>query len=213
MNKAYFLLAFALLILGIYNPIFAQKKKPSAKKDYLVTISTEFGEMRLILFDDTPIHKENFLKLCEEGFYNGATFHRVMKGFMIQGGDPNSKEGGDATQIGRGGPGYTLEAEFRQHHKHQRGALAAARQPDRVNPEKRSSGSQFYIVHKDDGARHLDGSYTVYGQLIAGFEVLDKIAEQQVGRGNRPVKDIRMQVSCELMKKKKISKLYGYTYP
>lgn len=116
-----------------------------AQTEKLPVISTPFGEITVLLYDDTPIHKQNFLDLAAKGFYDGTTFHRVISQFMIQGGDPNSKDD-DPSNDGLGGPGYTLEAEFRKQHFHKRGALAAARQGDQVNPERRSSGSQFYIV-------------------------------------------------------------------
>lgn len=111
-----------------------------------VRIATDYGNIYIDLYDDTPAHRDNFLLLAKEGFYNGTTFHRVMNGFMIQGGDPNTQEG--ATGVpGTGGPGYTLPREIVPRHYHKRGALAAARQPDQANPQWKSSGSQFYIVH------------------------------------------------------------------
>ncbi len=205
-----------LIILGLsIAPISAQsqKKRKKSKKDYLITISTSFGDILMILYDDTPKHKENFLKLTKEGFYNGTTFHRVMKNFMIQGGDPNTKAEGDKSKIGGGGAGYTIEAEFQPKYTHKKGALAAARQGDHVNPEKRS-GSQFYIVHSSKGAHHLDGAYTVFGEVIQGIGVVDKIAEQPVDHHlrNRPKEDIPMTISSQLIKKKKINKLYGYVF-
>lgn len=187
--------------------------KTHKKKEYVVTIHTPEGDMVLLLHDETPKHKANFIKLAQEGFYNGTAFHRVMNQFMIQGGDPNSKEGGDQSKVGNGGPGYTVEAEFVDKFKHTKGALAAARQSDFVNPQKRSSGSQFYIVHNPDRCRHLNGSYTVYGQVIQGIEVIDKIAGKPVNRANRPLEDVRITVEVEFLKKKKITKLYGYEFP
>jgi cyclophilin family peptidyl-prolyl cis-trans isomerase len=186
-----------------------------SKKDYLITIRTPFGEMKAILFDDTPKHKENFIKLAESGFYDSTAFHRVISNFMIQGGDPNSKPGGDAAQIGSGGPGYTIEAEFVPAHTHVKGAICAARQGDQVNPKRASSGSQFYIVHSEQSCRHLNGQYTVYGQVIQGLDVIDSIASQPVSRrlGDRPLEDIRITVEVEHLSKKKITKLTGFTYP
>jgi peptidyl-prolyl cis-trans isomerase B (cyclophilin B) len=174
--------------------------------------------MVIRLYDETPIHQENFRKLVAEAFYDSTTFHRVIGGFMIQGGDPNSKDD-DPANDGEGDPGYTLEAEFNPAFFHKRGALAAARQPDSVNPEQRSSGSQFYIVHggrpipaevltqmqaqlrdqREDpdftyaeaavaayttsgGAPHLDGEYTIFGELVEGFDVLDAIAATPTAR-------------------------------
>ena len=118
----------------------------SANSDDVVIISTEFGEIHAILYDETPIHKANFIKLAKEGFYDSTTFHRVINEFMIQGGDPNSKDDIPYND-GQGGPGYTQEAEFNNNLIHKKGALAAARMGDQANPERRSSGSQFYIVH------------------------------------------------------------------
>ncbi len=114
--------------------------------DYLVTIKTNLGEMKAILHDETPKHKENFVKLANEGFFDSLLFHRVIPGFMIQGGDPNSKNAQPGDRLGNGGPGYTVPAEFNDKYYHKKGALSAARQSDAVNPERESSGSQFYIV-------------------------------------------------------------------
>ena len=213
MNRHIFSLLIIFLI--IFQPFssFAQKKAKKKKKDEVVTISTSFGDMVLILFDETPKHKANFLKLVEEQFYDSTTFHRVIKEFMIQGGDPLSKPGGQPEKAGTGGPGYKVDAEFVGKFTHTKGALAAARQPDRINPKRASSGSQFYIVHNPDRCRHLNGQYTVYGQVIKGLEIIDEIAKQPVGRGNRPRKDVRMTMTMKKLKLKKITKLYGYEYP
>ncbi len=187
-----------------------------------VLIETEFGNMLVQLSDATPLHRDNFIKLAEQGFYDGLTFHRVIKKFMIQGGDPNSKDE-NSQALGSGGPGYTIPAEFVDTLFHIRGAIAAARTGGPLNPEKRSSGSQFYIVQGDQvddaylnakeasgtvryptsvkeayktlgGTPHLDGEYTVFGKVIEGLDVIDKIASQQTGPGDRPVKPIRMKV-------------------
>jgi cyclophilin family peptidyl-prolyl cis-trans isomerase len=187
------------------------KKKPS-KKDMLVTISTPFGEVKLILFDDTPRHKANFLKLAGKGFYNNTTFHRIIDNFMIQGGDSNSKDD-DPANDGAGDIGYLIPAEIVPAHRHVRGAVAAARKGDQVNPQRASSGTQFYIVENHQGTPFLDDAYTVFGQVIAGLEVVDKIAEQPKGFMDRPVTPIRMMVKVEKLKKKKITELYGYQYP
>ena len=191
-----------------------------------VLIETDLGEIEVLLYDDTPKHRENFIKLVREGFYNDQLFHRVIKGFMIQGGDPNSKDSDPGEMLGMGGPGYTIPAEIRDHHYHKKGALAAARKGDAVNPEKRSSGSQFYIIQGEilnqaqlnalvdmgrhdeftdeqirdyttvGGSPHLDGGYTVFGEVIKGFNVLDKIAEIPVSKPyNRPLKDIHFRMS------------------
>lgn len=112
----------------------------------LVKISTTLGDITVRLYDETPLHRDNFLKLAKEGYYDGTLFHRVIKNFMVQGGDPNSKGAAPGVHLGTGGPDYTIPAEFNMNLIHKKGALAAARQGDQVNPEKRSSGSQFYIV-------------------------------------------------------------------
>ena len=211
--QKYILLILTSLIILVPSEGFTQKKKAkSSKKDYVVIISTSHGDMVLVLYDETPKHKENFLKLVDEGFYEGTTFHRVIAGFMVQGGDPNSKKGGDRSKIGSGGPGYTVDAEFVDKYTHVKGALAAARQSDQVNPQKASSGSQFYIVQNANSCRHLNGSYTVYGQVIEGLEVIDLIAAQEVGRGKLPLEDIPVTMTSKLMKKKKIKKLYDYSF-
>jgi cyclophilin family peptidyl-prolyl cis-trans isomerase len=181
------------------------------EKEEVVTIHTEFGDIILVLYNETPEHKKNFLELAKGGFYDGTTFHRVMDGFMIQGGDPNSKDE-DITNDGTGGPGFTVTAEFNPQLTHIKGALAAARQPDVVNPEKASSGSQFYIVEGDNGAHQLDGNYTVFGQTISGLDVVEKIALQPVARGHRPLTDIKMTIETASMSRKKIAKLYGYEF-
>lgn len=137
-----------LLLLAVTVLVFisCSSGDDATKQDDIAIISTEFGEMHVLLYDQTPIHKENFIKLANEGFYDSTTFHRVIQGFMIQGGDPNSKDDNPMND-GQGGPGYTLEAEFDNQLVHKKGAIAAARLGDQQNPERRSSGSQFYIVH------------------------------------------------------------------
>lgn len=181
-----------------------------------VIISTEFGDMEAILYNSTPQHRDNFIKLVEESYYDSLLFHRVMEGFMIQGGDPDSRHARPGAPLGMGGPGYQIPAEIGA--PHFRGALAAARTN---NPQKASSGSQFYIVHgspvTDDilsqveigkgvqyneaqrklykeigGTPQLDGDYTVFGEVISGLEVVDKIAEVTTDQRNRPLKNIRM---------------------
>lgn len=192
------------------------------KKESYVLIETDFGSMKVLLYDETPIHKANFLKLAEEGFYDDLLFHRVMRGFMIQGGDPDSKDAAPGAMLGGGGPGYLLDAEIGS--PHFKGALAAARTPDRGNPEKKSSGSQFYIVqgnpvndqrldqfermkgikyspaqralYKEIGGRpDLDNDYTVFGEVVEGLDVIDKIIVVETDRANRPAKDVKMKIS------------------
>ncbi|SFG88673.1 peptidylprolyl isomerase [Pontibacter chinhatensis] len=200
----------AALLLALALPLAVLAQKPKGN-DQLVTISTPQGEIKLLLFDDTPQHKANFLKLAKEGFYDGTTFHRVIDGFMIQGGDPNTKDD-DPRNDGSGNPGYTVPAEIVPAHKHVRGAVAAARQGDHVNPTRASSGSQFYIVENHNGTPMLDDVYTVFGQVVDGLDIVDKIAEQPTDGRDRPLSDIRMKVTVENMKKKKIAKKYNYNY-
>lgn len=269
----------------------------NTKKDYLVTISTSHGEIELVLFDATLNHKRNFIKLASEGYYNDMAFHRVINEFMIQGGDPNTKTDNKAS-YGQGGPGYTIPAEFNSKYIHRKGALAAARTGGPSNPDKRSSGSQFYIVegkvqnkqqleqirkskfdrakfeeikrlinlpeNKSDldkimdfqskgdqksldevvkkyepeaekvvgplypeyteeqikiyetegGTPMLDMDYTVYGQVVSGLDVVDKITQQPLGgnAGSMPNEKILMNVTVELLKKKKITKKTGFEF-
>lgn len=198
------------VVLVALLPVAVMAQKPKGK-DKLVTIETPHGEIKLVLFEDTPKHRENFLKLAEDGFYDGTTFHRIVDGFMIQGGDPNSKDE-DPANDGSGNPGYTVPAEINPKHKHVRGAVAAARKGDMVNPNRESSGSQFYIVENHNGTPILDEAYTVFGQVVDGLDVVDKIAEQPKDGRDRPLSDIKMKVSVEKVKKKKIARKYDYDY-
>ncbi|MCM1177801.1 MAG: peptidylprolyl isomerase [Bacteroides sp.] len=239
-----------------------------------VRINTTLGEIIVRLYDETPLHRDNFVKLVKEGFYNGTLFHRVIRDFMIQGGDPESKGAPSGKQLGTGGPGYTIDAEIKEGLYHRRGALAAARLGDEMNPERKSSGSQFYIVwgqvYKDGqmgqlakqmemqrmqevfnglaaqhraeimqmrrdrnraglqalqeklaaesgaivkekgpaltdkqkeiyttvgGTPHLDGQYTVFGEVESGLETVEMIQKSATGRGDRPVDDIEMTMT------------------
>ncbi len=241
----------------------------------LIRISTTLGDITVRLYDETPIHRDNFLKLVREGYLNGTLFHRVISNFMIQGGDPDSRGASPSAHLGVGGPDYTLQAEIHPDLIHKRGALAAARQGDEVNPERRSSGSQFYIcwgqIYKEGqikqldlqlkqqaeqqtfnrlvqenrgkimemrkkrdreglmelqneilaethallasrptiglselqrrtyttigGVPHLDGQYTVFGEVVEGLDVVEKIQSSKTGQGDRPVEDITMNLS------------------
>ncbi|WP_223648322.1 peptidylprolyl isomerase [Hymenobacter psoromatis] len=192
-------------------PVLAAKAPRKSKKDDVVTISTSLGDIKLILFSDTPLHRTNFLKKSESGYYDGTTFHRVIPGFMVQGGDPNSKDN-DPINDGQG-PAHeaTIPAELAGH-RHDYGAVAAARQADFVNPQRASNASQFYVVVNKQGAHSLDGQYTVFGQVISGQEVLDKIAALPRDARDRPLADLKMTMKVERVKKKKISELYGYSY-
>ncbi len=202
----------------------AGEAQSGAQSEPMVNISTDFGEILIKLYNETPAHRDNFLKLASEGFYDGSLFHRVINQFMIQGGDPTSKDADAGQPLGSGGPGYTLPAEILPGLIHKKGALAAARQGDQINPERRSSGSQFYIVHgrvfnsqelevleqrmgapltedqrriysTTGGAPHLDNAYTVFGEVVSGLDVVDKIATVQVGPADRPANNIAMKVT------------------
>jgi len=193
-----------------------------APEQCLVVMETSLGNMTILLYNETPGHRDNFLKLVEEGFYNDLLFHRVINGFMIQGGDPDSKNAPAKKRLGSGGPGYQIPAEFVDSLVHVKGALAAARTP---NPQKKSSGSQFYIVHgkplsakqldmveaKKDlnyseeqrkifmtqgGTPHLDKEYTVFGVVIEGLDIIDKIAQTKTAPGDRPVTDVKMKIKA-----------------
>jgi len=189
----------------------------------LVLIETPYGEMEVELYDETPKHRDNFIKLAEKGFYDNLLFHRVIDGFMIQGGDPESKNAPKNKRLGSGGPGYQVDAEFNPDLVHVKGALSAARMGDNVNPEKKSSGSQFFIVQGSKltdaqlkkieqrkgihytekqkeqykelgGTPFLDGDYTVFGRVINGLDVIDKIAKVKKNRADRPVENIWMKI-------------------
>lgn len=139
-------------------------------------IRTNYGTIRVKLYEGTPKHRENFAKLALSGFYDGLLFHRVINGFMIQGGDPLTKDESLADSWGTGGTGYTVPAEIRPEYRHKKGALAAARRGDAANPRRESNGSQFYIVQNPRSCAQLDGQYTVFGETLEGFEVIDAIA-------------------------------------
>ena len=196
----------------------------AANTEQLIKISTVQGDMIIKLYNQTPGHRDNMIKLINDGFYDGQLFHRVIKDFMIQGGDPHSVDAARGQQLGQGGPGYTIPAEFNDQLFHKKGALSAARQGDRSNPKKASSGSQFYIVQgrvltvdmlkmmdQDrqkaftpeaieayttiGGSPHLDGSYTVFGQVLEGLDVIDRIALEPCDSNNRPTEDIVYHIS------------------
>ena len=191
------------------------------QKPRMVEIVTEYGTMKAELYDSTPKHRDNFIKLVEEGFYQDLLFHRVIAGFMIQGGDPMSRGAAPGMRLGIGGPGYLVDNEIGAYHF--KGALAAARTGGPSNPDKKSSGSQFYIVQgqkataanlqalaqrkgitysaedidryeKQGGTPNLDGDYTVFGMVVEGLDVIDKIASVQTAPGDRPIEDVTMQI-------------------
>ena len=153
-------------------------------------IITSKGTMRVKLYSKTPKHRDNFIKLVNEKYYDGVRFHRVIEGFMIQTGDPYSRDTAKIDLWGQGGPDYTVPAEFVNEYWHKKGALAAARRGDMANPTKASSGSQFYIVHDENACLHLDGQYSIFGEVTDGLEVIDRIAEVDVDRYDRPYEDV-----------------------
>ena len=153
-------------------------------------IVTTYGTMRIKLYDKTPQHRDNFVKLVSEKYYDGLRFHRVIENFMIQTGDPYSRDVDQINKWGMGGPGYTVPAEFVDEYTHKKGALAAARKGDVANPRKASSGSQFYIVHSEKACAPLNGDYTVFGEVIEGLEVIDAIATTATDRYERPYDDV-----------------------
>lgn len=155
-------------------------------------ISTNVGDMTVKLYDETPLHKANFIKLANSRFYDGILFHRIINGFMIQVGDPLTKDPEQESKWGTGGPGYTIPAEIVPGFTHKKGALAAARRGDKVNPAKESSGSQFYIVQDENGCKHLDGEYTIFGEVISGFETIDKIASTPTDMRDKPMKEVKI---------------------
>lgn len=177
-------------------------------RDTLVEIGTKYGVITVALFPETHVHRANFLRLAAKGSYDSTTFHRIIKDFMIQGGDPNSKDG-NPNNDGQGSFSNTLPAEFNPSFTHMQGALAAARTN---NPEKRSSDCQFYLVENPGGTHFLDQNYTVYGQTIKGMEVIQKIASQAKGAADRPLSNIRIWVKLLPLKKEKVTEIYGYDY-
>ena len=155
-------------------------------------IITNMGTMRIKLYSKTPKHRDNFVKLVAEHFYDSLLFHRVIDGFMIQGGDPYTKDTSKVALYGQGGPDYTIPAEFVSEYWHKKGAIAAARKGDMANPMKASSGSQFYIVQDENNCLHLDGQYSIFGETIEGLDVIDRIAKVPTDRYDRPLQDVRI---------------------
>jgi len=229
--KQFRLSLLAILFIAVL-PTMAQSRQ--------VMLETTAGNILLTLYDDTPKHRDNFLKLVNEEFYDSLLFHRVIKNFMIQGGDPDSKKAEPGVTLGEGSTDYTVEAEFFDSeghllHPHQRGVLAMAREGDSENPERRSSGCQFYIVwgktyatqqlyqigdkveaqtdhrvimtpelldlyRKVGGVPHLDGQYTVFGEVTEGLDVVDRIQQVQTDDYDRPIDDVRILRAREVQK-------------
>lgn len=226
-NKRY-LLCLAFLGMLLIGGMSAFADEP--QKETLVLINTNMGKIKVKLYNDTPLHRENFIKHVNNKLYDGLLFHRVIRMFMIQAGDVNSKGAAPDVKLGEGDMGYTIPAEFMpEKHFHRRGALCAARTSDDVNPDKASSGSQFYIVtgkhysemdidkyekannHKftdeqrqaymiDGGTPHLDGNYTVFGEVVSGMKVVDKIQFVETNLDDRPSKDVVIK-SMKIVKK------------
>jgi peptidyl-prolyl cis-trans isomerase B (cyclophilin B) len=181
----------------------AQAQKAQKEKEAMATLQnlpdepildivTDMGTIKVKLYSKTPKHRENFAKLALSGYYDGLLFHRVINGFMIQGGDPYTRDTSAAAvaKYGQGGPGYTIPAEFVPEYKHKKGALAAARRGDAANPKKESSGSQFYLVQDANACAQLDGEYTVFGETVEGLDVIDRIAQVATDKKDRPLHDV-----------------------
>lgn len=233
MKKWITLLLYCLIVVSSFSQDSAIRKKDRKRN---VLLETNYGDIIIRLSDSTPLHRDNFIKLVKAGFYDSVLFHRVIQNFMIQSGDPNSKHAPAGVPLGNGGPGYTIPAEFRQTLFHKKGVIAAARMSDNVNPQKASSGSQFYIVQGRiftdagldsteklrmngrkilpeqrevyktiGGTPHLDQGYTVFGEVVKGIDVVDKIAAVQTSRSidrDRPIQDVRI-LYAKLVKRKK----------
>jgi cyclophilin family peptidyl-prolyl cis-trans isomerase len=194
MKKTLFIMAAVVLLIAIAGILFWTLNKKDefimeTPKEPVVLLQTSLGNITLKLYNETHLHRDNFVKLVESGFYDGLLFHRVISDFMIQGGDPESKNAPAGARLGSGSPGYTIPAEIIPQFKHKKGALAAARTN---NPQRASSGSQFYIVHNNAGTPFLDGEYTVFGETIDGFDVIDKIATVGKDAFDRPVVDVKI---------------------
>jgi peptidylprolyl isomerase len=264
---------YSVLFLFFLSYSYGNNPQSNENKEKIVLIKTKFGDMKVKLYNETPLHRDNFLKLTNEGFYNDLLFHRVIKNFMIQGGDPDSRGASSKKQLGGGDVGYQIPAEINSKYFHKKGALAAARTGDNVNPERKSSGCQFYIVQgqvyneatlnkleekqktqaiqaevnkiskirqkeiqrlkreeKRDsveivkseiikqaenqtdvskygfssekrnayktigGTPHLDGAYTVFGEVVEGLNIIDSIANVQTAPGDRPIEDLKFQI-------------------
>ena len=177
---------------AIQDSLKMEKTISELSEEPVLDIITNLGTMTVKLYSGTPKHRDNFVKLALSGFYNGVLFHRVINDFMIQAGDPLSKDEAQKAAWGTGGPGYTVPAEFVKEYRHKKGALAAARRGDAANPYKESSGSQFYIVQDERACAQLDGAYTVFGEVIDGIPVIDKIAAVQTDGRDRPVNPVKI---------------------
>ena len=171
----------------------AMEKLANLPEEPQFDIMTNYGRIRVKLYKKTPKHRDNFAKLALSGFYDGLLFHRVINGFMIQGGDPLTRDTSMVARFGTGGPGYTVPAEFVPEYKHKKGALAAARKGDTANPYRESSGSQFYLVQNPEACAQLDGAYTVFGETVEGLATIDKIAAVRTTQRDLPVEPVEIQ--------------------
>jgi cyclophilin family peptidyl-prolyl cis-trans isomerase len=216
-------LFYLAILASIVSCSAAKKTSVNETHPVRVMLTTDYGTMVLRLYNKTPLHRDNFVKLVKEHFFDSLLFHRVDKGFMIQGGDPDSKHAKKGQQLGQGSLNYTIPAEFDTALFHKKGALAAAREADADNPNKRSSSTQFYIVdgktftdaemdkmedklnikipenHRKiyrtiGGAPFLDMNYTVFGEVISGFDIIDKIASAPKDDNDRPLENIQMKI-------------------
>jgi len=214
-NRLYISFVFTFLLVFSSGSI-------SQNAAYIITIETSLGSIKCALYEETPMHADNFVELVNDGFYNGILFHRVIQNFMVQTGSPDSKNAPGGAAIGYGGPGYLIPAEFHPALYHKKGAMATARQGDHVNPNRESNGSQFYIVQGKiisnaemdaleasgdhipfteeqrlnyttiGGTPHLDYEYTVFGGVIEGLDIIDKIASVPTDDLNRPLEDVKI---------------------
>ena len=176
------------------DTISAANYKNRLPQEPIFDIVTNMGTIRVKLYKDTPKHRDNFVRLALTRYYDGLLFHRVIDGFMIQGGDPYTRDTSRVDEWGEGGPGYTIDAELVPEHTHKKGALAAARRVGSIaNPMKESSGSQFYLVQDSTNCKHLNGEFTVFGETVAGMNVIDRIARVQTDRFDRPERPVVIQ--------------------
>jgi cyclophilin family peptidyl-prolyl cis-trans isomerase len=215
---------YLAILFSIVSCSVSKKTSVKEAKQKKVMITTDYGTIILELYNKTSLHRDNFIKLVKQHFYDSLLFHRVIKGFMIQGGDPESKHAKEGQLLGEGSLKYTIPAELDTSLFHKKGALAAAREADADNPQKRSSSTQFYIVdgrtYSDaqmdkveekvhikipenhriiystiGGDPFLDMNYTVFGEVVSGLDVIDKIANTPTDENNRPLKNIRMKIT------------------
>ena len=192
-QKAEQALADSLAAVAAEQSKAVQARIDALPEEPVFDIITNMGTIKVKLYSGTPKHRENFAKLAFSKYYDGIIFHRVINGFMIQGGDPLTKDiYADPAKYGTGGPDYTIPAEFVPEYTHKKGALAAARRGDAANPLKESSGLQFYIVQNESTCAQLDGNYTVFGQTVEGFDVIDKIAAVETNNRDCPVTPVKI---------------------